>query len=45
LFFCEKIAHLQRLKSFRTSPALILTTLTLVVAAITGAAAQTYNKL
>jgi uncharacterized repeat protein (TIGR03803 family) len=35
----------QRLKSFRTSAALVLTTLMLVVAATTGATAQTFKTL
>src|ERR1019366_6409934 len=39
------IAHSQRLKSFRTSAALVFTTLMLVVAASTGATAQTFNTL
>src|SRR5438132_8859462 len=39
----SKIAHSQRLKSFRTSAALMLTTLMLVVAATTGATAQTFT--
>ena len=37
----SKTAHSQRLKSFRMSAALMLTTLTLMVAATTGATAQT----
>ena len=41
----SKIAHSQRLKSFRTSVALILATLMLVAAATTVAAAQTYTDL
>jgi len=42
----SKIAHSQRLKSFRTSAALILTTLILMVAATTTVAtAQTYTDL
>ena len=39
----SKIAFLNRLKSFRTSAALILTTLMLVVAATAGATAQTFT--
>ena len=39
----SKTAHSQRLKSFRTSAALMLTTLMLVVAATTGATAQTFT--
>jgi uncharacterized repeat protein (TIGR03803 family) len=39
------IAHSQRLKSFRTNVALVLTTLTLVVAATTGATAQTFKTI
>jgi uncharacterized repeat protein (TIGR03803 family) len=35
----------QRLKSFRTTAALVFTTLMLVVAASTGATAQTFNTL
>jgi hypothetical protein len=41
----SKIAHSQRSKSFRTSAALVLTTLMLVVAATTGATAQTFTTL
>ena len=42
----SKVAHSQRLKSFRASAALILTTLILLVAAATTAAtAQTYTDL
>ena len=39
------IAYCQRLKSFRTRAALVLTTLVLVVAATTGATAQTFTTL
>jgi len=39
----SKTAHSQRLKSFRMSAALMLTTLMLVVAATTGATAQTFT--
>jgi hypothetical protein len=39
----SKTAHSQRLKSFRTIAALMLTTLMLVVAATTGATAQTFT--
>jgi uncharacterized repeat protein (TIGR03803 family) len=39
------IAHCQRLKSFRTSAALVLATLMLAVAATTGATAQTFKTL
>jgi uncharacterized repeat protein (TIGR03803 family) len=39
------IAHSQRLKSFRTNVALVLTTLMLVVAATTGASAQTFKTI
>ena len=41
----SKTAHFQQLKSFRTSAALILTTLMLMVVATTLAAAQTYTDL
>src|SRR6266849_4548384 len=41
----SKTAHSQRLKSFRTSAVLMLTTLMLVVAATTGATAQTFTTL
>jgi uncharacterized repeat protein (TIGR03803 family) len=39
------IAHCRRLKSFRKSAALVLTTLMMVVAATTGTAAQTFKTL
>ena len=39
------IAHSQRLKSFRTKVALVLTTLMLVVAATAGASAQTFKTI
>jgi uncharacterized repeat protein (TIGR03803 family) len=39
------IAHSQRLKSFRRNVALVLTTLMLVVAATTGASAQTFKTI
>src|ERR1700686_1668853 len=41
----SKTAHSQRLKSFRTGAVLMLTTLMLVVAATTGATAQTFTTL